>query len=148
MVLSIAQMQYRLKYAIYGCIIGHAIYKCSLRTLLCSYMRPRLLPGQPGYNEYFDQPRQRYLTIFFYSDISCETWSIALREETIRDDLSIRQWTDIHRIIEKKYLQGLEGVICSSNDADIVEHTRVLGHVPAMVKNKIPAIIQFVQNVR
>ena len=141
-------MRYRLDCAIYGCIIGHAICKCFLRTLRCSCMCSRLLPGQPGYHEYWDCPRQRYLTIFSNSAIFANTWYIDLRDETVRDDLSIRQWMDLHRIIEQKYLHGLAGVICSSNDTDIIDHSRVLGNVPAMVKDKIPAIIQFVQNAR
>ena len=141
-------MRYRLDCAIYGCIIGHAICKCFLRTLRCSCMCSRLLPGQPGYQEYWDCLRQRYLTIFSNSDILGNTWYIDLRDETVRDDLSIRQWTDLLRIIEQKYLHGLAGVICSSNGTDIIDHSRVLGNVPAMVKDKIPAIIQFVQNAR
>lgn len=141
-------MRYRLDYAIYGCIIGHAICKCFLRTLRYSYMRSRLLPGQPGYQDYWDGPRERYLIIFSNSDILANTWYIDLRDETVRGDLSIRQWQDLNRIIEQKYLHGLAGVICSSSDADIIDHSRVLGNVPAMVKNKIPAIIQFVQNAR
>ena len=138
-------MRYRLDCAIYGCIIGHAICKCFLRTLQCSYMSSRLLPGQPGYQDYWDGPRERYLIIFSNSDILANTWYIDLRDETVRGDLSIRQWQDLNRIIEQKYLHGLAGVICSSNDTDIIDHSRVLGNVPAMVKNKIPAIIQFVQ---
>ena len=110
-------------------------------------MCSRLLPGQPGYQEYWDRLRQRYLIIFSRLDIS-KPWYIDLRDETVRDDLSIRQWEDLHRIIEQKYLHGLAGVICSSNDVDIIDHSRVLGNVPAMVKDKIPAIIQFVQNAR
>ena len=141
-------MRYRLDCAIYGCIIGHAICKCFLRTLRCSCMCSRLLPGQPGYQEYWDCLRQRYLTIFSNSAIFANTWYIDLRDETVRDDLSIRQWMDLHRIIEQKYLHGLAGVICSSNDTDIIDHSRVLGNVPAMVKDKSPAIIQFVQNAR
>ena len=141
-------MRYRLDCAIYGCIIGHAICKCFLRTLRCSCMCSRLLPGQPGYQEYWDGPRERYLIIFSNSDILTNTWYIDLRDETVRGDLSIRQWQDLNRIIEQKYLHGLAGVICSSNDADIIDHSRVLGNVPAMVKDKIPAIIQFVQNAR
>lgn len=111
-------------------------------------MRSRLLPGQPGYQDYWDGPRERYLIIFSNSDILANTWYIDLRDETVRGDLSIRQWQDLNRIIEQKYLHRLAGVICSSNDADIIDHSRVLGNVPAMVKNKIPAIIQFVQNAR
>lgn len=141
-------MRYRLDCVIYGCIIGHAICKCFLRTLRCSYMRSRLLPGQPGYQDYWDGPRERYLIIFSNSDILVNTWYIDLRDETVRGDLSIRQWQDLNRIIEQKYLHGLAGVICSSSDADIIDHSRVLGNVPVMVKNKIPAIIQFVQNAR
>lgn len=141
-------MRYRLDCAIYGCIIGHAICKCFLRTLQCSYMRSRLLPGQPGYQDYWDEPRERYLIIFSNSDILTNAWYIDLRDETVRGDLSIRQWQDLNRIIEQKYLHGLAGVICSNNDADIIDHSRVLGNVPAMVKDKIPAIIQFVQNAR
>lgn len=144
---NIVRMRYRLDYAIYGCIIGHAICKCFLRTLRCSYMRSRLLPGQPGYQDYWDRLRQRYLIIFSRSDIS-KPWFIDLRDETVRGDLSIRQWQDLNRIIEQKYLHGLAGVICSSSDADLIDHSRVLGNVPVMVKNKIPAIIQFVQNAR
>ena len=108
-------------------------------------MRSRLLPGQPGYQDYWDGLRERYLTIFSNSDILANTWYIDLRDETVRGDLSIRQWQDLNRIIEQKYLHGLAGVICSSSDADIIDHSRVLGNVPAMVKDKIPAIIQFVQ---
>lgn len=138
-------MRYRLDCAIYGCIIGHAICKCFLRTLQCSSMCSRLLPGQPGYQDYWDRLRQRYLIIFSRSDIS-KPWFIDLRDETVRGDLSIRQWEDLLRIIEQKYLHGLDGVICWSSDADIIDHSRVLGNVPVMVKNKIPAIIQFVQD--
>lgn len=141
-------MRYRLDCAIYGCIIGHAICKCFLRTLRWSYMRSRLLPGQPGYKDYLDGPRERYLIIFSNPDILANTWCIDLRDETVRGDLSLRQWQDLNRIIEQKYLHGLAGVICSSNDTDIIDHSRVLGNVPAMVKDKIPAIIQFVQNAR
>lgn len=111
-------------------------------------MCSRLLPGQPGYQEYWDVLSQRYLTIFSSSDILANTWFIDLRDETARGDLSIRQWKDLLRIIDQKYLHGLDGVMCSSNDADNIDHSRVLGNVPAMVKNKIPAIIQFVQNAR
>lgn len=111
-------------------------------------MCSRLLPGQPGYQDYWDRLRQRYLIIFSRSDILANTWYIDLRDETVRGDLSIRQWEDLLRIIEQKYLHGLDGVICSSSDTDIIDHSRVLGNVPAMVKNKIPAIIQFVQNAR
>lgn len=144
---NIVRMRYRLDYAIYGCIIGHAICKCFLRTLRYSYMRSRLLPYQPGYQEYWDGLRERYLTIFSRSEMP-SPWFIDLRDETVRGDLSILQWQDLLRIIEQKYLHGLDGVICSSNDADIIDHSRVLGNVPAMVKDKIPAIIQFVQNAR
>ena len=111
-------------------------------------MRSRLLPGQPGYKDYWDGLRQRYLIIFSNPDILANTWCIDLRDETVRGDLSLRQWQDLNRIIEQKYLHGLAGVICSSNDTDIIDHSRVLGNVPAMVKDKIPAIIQFVQNAR
>ena len=111
-------------------------------------MCSRLLPGQPGYQDYWDSPRERYLIIFSNSDILANTWYIDLRDETVRGDLSIRQWQDLNRIIEQKYLHGLAGVMCSNNDADIIDHSRVLGNVPAMVKDKIPAIIQFVQNAR
>ena len=86
----------------------------------------------------WDCLRQRYLTIFSNSDILANTWYIDLRDETARDDLSIRQWTDLHRIIEQKYLHGLAGVICSSNDTDIIDHSRVLGNVPAMVNYAPP----------
>ena len=110
-------------------------------------MSSRLLPGQPGYQDYWDRLRQRYLIIFSRLGIS-KPWYIDLRDETVRDDLSIRQWEDLLRIIEQKYLHGLDGVICWSSDADIIDHSRVLGNVPAMVKDKIPAIIQFVQNAR
>ena len=110
-------------------------------------MRSRLLPYQPGYQEYWDGLRERYLTIFSRSEMP-SPWFIDLRDETVRGDLSILQWQDLLRIIEQKYLHGLDGVICSSYDADIIDHSRVLGNVPAMVKDKIPAIIQFVQNAR
>ena len=110
-------------------------------------MRSRLLPYQPGYQEYWDGPRERYLTIFSRSDMP-SLWFIDLRDETVRGDLSILQWEDLIRIIEQKYLHGLDGVICTSSDADLIDHSRILGNVPAMVKNKIAVIIQFVQNAR
>jgi len=132
----------------YGFIIGHMIDKMICRVPSRLVLSKRILPGQPGYQEYYDRPGPRFLTIYFYSIISHNAWLINLRDETVRNDLSIRQWQDLNRVIEKKYLHELEGVTCSSDDIDTVEHSRVIGHVPDMLKTKLPSIIQFVQNVR
>ena len=136
-------MRYKLNCVIYGCIIGYSITKYSLRTLRGSYIRPRRMPGQVGYQKYYDDTHRLCLCIFSYSEDLSDSWLVDL-PETARDDLSIRQWQDISRLIEKKYIREIYGAICSHTDLTC----RTMGNVPETIMSKLPAITEFVQNVR
>lgn len=143
---NVAPMRYKLNYIIYGCIIGYSITKHFLRTLYGSYIRPRRMPGQVGYQKCYDDTHRMCLCIFFYSEDPSNSWLVKL-PETARDDLSIRQWQDIQRIIEKKYLREIYGAICSHSYCEDLM-CRTMGNVPETIMSKLPAITKFVQNVR